>query len=192
MSSARRFAVQELCPRIYTRDAILSAVVTPKLAAMRGHLVWEGDLRPVKSALDALKFALSNIKDRARLGDALSKAVADIAEYGRSLNEGLTSGSMEVDFSGALTTGGRDRREPVLSIGDRAAPTLANFQNPAKFKAAVAQFYADPSGQPPSPPTLDRRSAPASIADMNATNKAFWSRLLPQTLPYWKRPWGRG
>ncbi len=177
-----RYSVCERIPqRFFTtdsrsRDAWLHAESTPRNPDMRGHSVWEGDLKPVGDAVARVKAALGSIRDRARLGDLLSRVVADIAEHGRELG-------MELD----PTTGSGERPEKEFSVGEKAAPTLRNFQrNPA----SLAAFYADRNGQGASVTRDAPRRGPQTIAEINATNRAFHAQ--PQSLPYWRRPIGKG
>ncbi len=222
MNNLKRFIVHERIPqppRIYTTDAprfALSAVATPQNPDMNG-LVYAGDLRPVGRAVAEVKAALGQIKDRARLGDALARVVSDIAEYGRELGAGLRSGSMEVDPAGVLSTGQIDRPEPVFDVGtgtspndinranDRAwgrsgtrdsrGPALSTHATPTTIMQASRNLWADLLGRPAS---QDRQAvvhdsvrctSQTAPSDINEMNRRFYGNVPEQPL---NRPWGKG
>jgi hypothetical protein len=222
MNMTTRYSVTERVPqRVYTTDArrrnfdtLLSAVVTPRNPDMLG-LAWQGDLRPVGEAMAKLKYELGRVKDKARLGDAISKAVCDLAEYGNELGAGLSSGSMEVDPSGTLTTGTlRPEREFDLSgsaspgdlnrandamwNGSRTrdrGPALSTHATPTTIMQASRKMWANllgrPQGQDRAAVARDsvRCTNQTSPADINRMNAEFHANAEPFRLG---REWGKG
>ncbi len=225
MLATKRYSIHERIPqRVYTTDArhrhfdtLLSAVVTPRNPDMMGHMVWTGDLKPVGDAVARVKAALGNVRDRARLGDAIAKAVYDIAEYGNEVGAGLSSGSMRPSGYGSLGTG-CDERPPEFDVSggtsprsineandaawgrsgtrDSRGPALSTHATPQTIMAASRKMWADLLGRPASQDRVAvardsvRCTNQTSPADINEMNRRFHS-VTPEPSPF-NRPFGKG
>ncbi len=176
--------------RAYTRDALLRAEPLPRNPDMLGHLIWQGDLKPLGEAVAAVKFELARIKDKARLGDAIAKAVSDIAEFG------TTGGAMGRGPAGSLSTTGNesfDRPEREFNTVNPALPSSVNALN--------ADFWAKEKEKSGGQATQDRASVARDIArttdvstratpqSINAANRAFHANRAPFRLG---GQWGKG
>jgi len=207
-----RYSVQERIPqRIHTRDArrrnfdtLLSPVVAAHNPDMRGHLVWEGDLKPVGRAVAEVKAALGNIRDRARLGDALARVVADIAEFGNEVGAGLSTGSderpeKEFDVSSSASPRSLNEANDAMWNGSRTrdsrGPALSTHATPTTIMAASRKMWADLLGRPASQDRIAvardtvRCTNQTTTADINAMNKQFHANPEPFRLG---REWGKG
>jgi hypothetical protein len=112
------------------RDAILSPPTQTEYAENARRVastigmdlgqVWAGDLKPVSDAIARVKDALSRIKDKGRIGDALAAAVSELADYGGQLK----SREAELGAAGSLTFGGGGPERSAASVGDSGGAQL--------------------------------------------------------------------
>jgi hypothetical protein len=157
---AKRYSHQEVIPQRFptndsrSRDFALSAVQTGKHANMRGHMVWEGDSKPVGDAVARVKAALGNIKDKAQRGKAFAMAVRDVVGYGGELG----IGTMRLDGFESLITDQRPEKE--FNVGSGATPSDINRAEDAVRNPGRAR---DSRG-----PTLESGSTISGLqADLN-------------------------